>query len=231
MKRICCLLAGIVVLAACATAMPDEAKPAAPEPGSVAAVAAAYNQRLADGEAVARLLGEVDGASDFIRYQIIDEMKSHDWTAAERDEFIRLTEDAFEAVDAKNDALVKQLLSEWSWEALYALNPAFVDSAWTAVNHSNDREMQAEVVRGGKALVAKGILDAQRLANLTDRVSLAETGQQVYGTQSDCAQGRRVFVGGGTAGDFEAARQEIGLEPIADYLAGIEQLYGPCPPA
>ena len=190
---------------------------------------AEFNKRIEDGEEIARLLGQVDGSSQFLRLRIISAMRENDWTDEERNYFIEHTNVSFERVDGQNAEIVKTILSRWGWRELHRIEPQFVERAWSAVNHSANIEWQKSVLSESYELVKDGIIDPLNYANLYDSVEFETTGLLRYGTKKECTSEGLVYIDGREASEFELARKDLGL-PLTDEDKELHvQLYGPCP--
>lgn len=77
-------------------------------------------------------------------------------------------------------------------------------------------------------LVAAGEANSGNFAGLTDRLTLKLTGKQRYGTQLHCpGQWREPLPLEDPAG-VDALRTAVGLGPLADYVATMNERNGPC---
>ena len=68
------------------------------------------------------------------------------------------------------------------------------------------------------------------MPNLYDRVMLKITGKQRYATQAMCDNGQRVYQPLEDEKTVDRLRVEVGLSPVAGYLAGMDKSYDRCPP-
>ncbi len=78
-------------------------------------------------------------------------------------------------------------------------------------------------------LAAKGEILAANYAYLYDRVMLKLTGRQRFATQITCEGGKRVPRPIEDGVDTNLERAEMGLGPLADYIAGMDKHYSLCP--
>lgn len=102
--------------------------------------------------------------------------------------------------------------------------------AWLLVQHADhDPLFQLEMLRLMEPLAARGEVSKPNFAYLHDRIMLKLTGEQRYGTQVHCVDGKRRPRPLEDEAAVDGLRAEAGLEPEADYLAGMDRLFGPCP--
>ena len=78
--------------------------------------------------------------------------------------------------------------------------------------------------------MAKGDVAKGDYAYLYDRVMLKITGKQRYATQATCDNGKRVPQPLEDEKAVDRLRADVGLAPVAGYLAAMDQTYGRCPP-
>jgi hypothetical protein len=91
-------------------------------------------------------------------------------------------------------------------------------AAWLLAQHADsDPAFQRHCLDLITAAVEAGEATMQQLAYLTDRVLLAEGGQQVYGTQVRLEDGRVVPRDLRDPDGLDARRAAAGLEPFAEY--------------
>ena len=109
------------------------------------------------------------------------------------------------AVDATNTARMKAIVQACGWPGRTG-RPARPAGCWNGA------------VRAGEA-------DARHHAYLTDRVLLAEGGQQLYGTQFLMAGGRWQLRPLADPDRVDDRRRQVGLEPLADYHRRFEELH------
>jgi hypothetical protein len=116
----------------------------------------------------------------------------------------------------------------WPTQSAHGRDASF--QAWLLVQHSDhDPLFQLEMLRLMEPLTARGEASKSNFAYLHDRVMLKLTGKQRYGTQVRCVDGKRQPQPLEDEAALAGSRAEAGLEPEADYLAGLDRLFGPCP--
>ena len=75
-------------------------------------------------------------------------------------------------------------LDKHGWPKESDFGPRLADALWLIVDHAtNDRNLQSRALKSMEPLLATKDVNAQHFATLTDRVSLARDGHQIYGTQ------------------------------------------------
>ncbi|MCD9026654.1 hypothetical protein LDO26_00300 [Luteimonas sp. BDR2-5] len=101
-------------------------------------------------------------------------------------------------------------------------------AAWLLVQHADaDPALQRMALELMQRAVAAGRADPSDFALLTDRVLLAEDSPQRYGTQFQTGEdGRMRLRPVEDAGGLDARRAAVGLPPMAEYRALLQQMYG-----
>ncbi len=115
----------------------------------------------------------------------------------------------------------------WPTQSEYGGTPPF--QAWLLAQHADhDPLFQLEVLRLMEPLAERGEVSKSNHAFLHDRIMLKLTGKQRYGTQFHCVDGQR----GPQPLEDELAvdrlRREAGMEPLAEYAAGLNTMFGSC---
>jgi hypothetical protein len=95
------------------------------------------------------------------------------------------------------------------------------DAAWAVAQHSDqDPAFQGEALELLRAAVDAGQASPGNLAYLTDRVAVGAGEPQPYGTQVGCGpDGPEPATPIADEGAVDGRRAEVGLPPLADYLA------------
>lgn len=133
-------------------------------------------------------------------------------------------------VDHANTQWLKKEVAAHGWPSISTVGKRPSVEAWLLVQHADaDPAFQLAVLRLMAPLDARHVLPPTNYAYLYDRVMLKLVGTQRYGTQMTCAGGRRVPL---PLEDAAVAtwRAKAGMKPIADYIATMNQLFGPCRP-
>lgn len=138
-----------------------------------------------------------------------------------------------EGVDQANTARMRDLLaSHEGWFPRSQFGGVASDAAYSVVQHSGDLELMRNVLVRMEPLIGTDDLHGSQYARLYDRVATFDGRLQRYGTQgTTCSEGRYVI-----PADLEdpehvdERRSALGLNPIAEYVEGLNQSYGRCTP-
>jgi hypothetical protein len=98
------------------------------------------------------------------------------------------------------------------------------------VQHSGDVAFQKAVLDKMTPLLGSDELDGQSYALLYDRIAVHDGRPQRYATQDAACQNGHHAVPRNIedAGNLDRRRAEMGMGPIADYLRGLDEVYGAC---
>lgn len=131
------------------------------------------------------------------------------------------------AANREHIARMKEIVRDYGWPGISLVGDDGAQAAWLLVQHADaDIEFQ-QCLALMEAAVAAGEARPQDLAYLTDRVRF-NTGQpQVYGTQVLIIDGKVTLKPIEDEANVDARRAEVGLEPLADYVADIERMLAP----
>lgn len=117
------------------------------------------------------------------------------------------------------------------WPKISTVGEEASRSAWLLVQHADaDPPFQLRALRLMEPLVASGEVSKSDYAYLYDRVMLKIAGKQRYGTQATCRGGNRVPQPLESESSVDSRRAEVGLPPISEYLALMQNQFGNCPP-
>lgn len=211
-----------LVLSACVTAP-------APEPsGPASAQIAAFDQRVARGEALVAEIGAMYARDQLLRRTIIDGFRETT-TAEARQAYIEGTQRHFERIDGANTRRIGEILSSMTWRELSDISPAAADQAFTLISHSDNIEFKRQMAAQFEPLAREGAMPGDRYANLVDDIALDGGEPQVYGTNFECHHG--VFQPKPVVdpANLNARRAAIHLNSIEEYAAESRALYGECP--
>lgn len=133
-------------------------------------------------------------------------------------------------VDCDNTLWLESQLAEIGWFDIPRFGEGADGAAWVLTQHADRRpDFQRRVLTILEGLPA-GATNPVNLAYLSDRIAVAEGRPQLYGTQGACVEG-----GGWAPHNVEdpdlldARRTEIGLMPMAEYVA-VFTTHNLCPP-
>ncbi len=132
--------------------------------------------------------------------------------------------------DRANTQWLKRIVAEQGWPKRSEIGEGAAGQAWSLVQHADaDPVFQLTSLRLMEPLVSSGEVSKGDYAYLYDRVMLKIAGRQRYGTQAMCLDGRRIAQPLEDARAVDRFRGEAGLQPLADYLKGMDSTFGPCP--
>lgn len=126
---------------------------------------------------------------------------------------------------ARTDRL-KEIVAEHGWPTISLVGEDGEDAAWAIAQHSDhDPEFQAEALELIREAVGRGDASPGNLAYLTDRVAVGRGEPQTYGTQVGCTpKGTAEAAEIADEADVDRRRDEVGLAPLADYLAELAEI-------
>ena len=129
-------------------------------------------------------------------------------------------------IDAQNTSWLEEVIKKHGLPGNSLVGQDGANAVFLIIQHSPDFDFQKRCLALMELAVNEGEMNAIHLAYLTDRVRLAEGRQQVYGTQGwhDADKG----IMPAPIEDEEHVderRKSIGLEPIAEYFKGMNELY------
>jgi hypothetical protein len=219
MKRINLLAIAVLalLLANCATpnSQPNASSPAA---------------WLIDIQDKSRLVAEVHGltaADQFERNKIIALLNNQSMPAAEKDARVKELGDMITRNDRARTERLKEIFKTTDLMQMSQIDPGMARSAFMIIVHAEgDLSFQKSQLPVAFELGKKGILSNQEFAILTDKIAVAESKPQIYGSQGRCENGVWQVLGQHDRVAIVAARTEIGLDPLDDYLKQGAALYG-----
>jgi hypothetical protein len=126
-------------------------------------------------------------------------------------------------VDRPNAESVKEIVAAQGWPTKEAVGVDGVHATFMIVQHANfDPELQRAALGPLREGYEAGHVSGQQLAMNTDRVRLADGKGQLYGTQFGAVAGAEITLSPiEDEPNVDARRAELGLPPLAEYLARI----------
>jgi len=123
-------------------------------------------------------------------------------------------------VDQFNTGQIKKILNRHTWVYISKFGVSADTDRWLLVQHADhDLDFQENCLRKLESLVESGETRAQNYAYLYDRVAVAESRPQRYGTQAKVVGERlELYPFEGETEDLEVRRREMGLSPLKIYL-------------
>lgn len=127
--------------------------------------------------------------------------------------------DSVAALDRRNTARMKEILSEHGWPGRALVGADGSRAAWVLVQHADqDLPFQKRALELLGAAVKDGQASGRNLAFLTDRIRKHEGRPQVYGTQTEVVDCRRVPYRIEDPDGVDRRRAAVGLGPLHEYL-------------
>lgn len=119
---------------------------------------------------------------------------------------------------------LKEIIDEYGWPSVALVGEDGATAAWAIAQHSDhDVMFQERALELMAAAVADGEADPSQLAFLVDRVAVNQGRPQTYGSQLGCVDGAATPAPIENEGKVDERRAEVGLDPLADYLAQFEE--------
>jgi hypothetical protein len=134
-----------------------------------------------------------------------------------------------QAADEANTAWLQHSLRGRDWLDDARDGPGAEQDAWLIVQHSDhDRDFQRAMLARLEPFVGRRVR-AQDFALLWDRVAVAESRPQRYGSQLRCEHGELVATGGvEDPASLDARRADTGLQPWTEYRDFVQARVGAC---
>ena len=139
----------------------------------------------------------------------------------EKDQVARkaMDHEGMREADGENLPWLKAVIAEHGWPGVSLVSADGAHAAWLLAQHADaDPGFQRQCLDLLTAAVEAGEATKRELAYLTDRVLLAESRQQEYGTQLTARGGRWVPRNLRDPEGVDARRAAAGLDTIAEYL-------------
>ena len=131
---------------------------------------------------------------------------------------------AVEAVDAENVKRVVAIIEKAGWPGKTLVGEKGSGAAWTILQHS-DAATRKRFLPLMQAAVASGELHGSLYATTVDRVRIGDGLPQLYGTQFREQNGRMEPFPIENEAEVDARRASVGLQPLSEYAALINETY------
>ncbi len=217
------------VIVALAIAGPAHAATPGPEGKGKAAAEAALARIRALQDAQGRLPPPASFAEELQRRVEIDQVvRDWSWQAGlaveDQRAAFQVIAPAMTEIDTENTAWLKTRLPADGWFRISRDGLSVAHNAFLIVQHSPDAAWRKEVVARMEPLAMAGEVSPASFALMYDRVMLAETGRQRYGTQAICRDGALAIADMEEPEKVQARRDAIKLtQPLyAAYRKGLE---------
>ncbi len=127
--------------------------------------------------------------------------------------------------DSARSARIGEIIRAHGWPGASLVGQEGADAAFLLVQHSPSGEFQKQVLPLLTEAAEQGDASKQQMALLTDRVLVQEGKPQRYGTQAAIIDGEIVLEPIEDPENVHARRAELGLMPLAEYVAILESTY------
>ena len=122
---------------------------------------------------------------------------------------------------------LNQIVQLQGWPSKEQVTEAGVKAAFRLVNHSNNLSFQQNML----PFIIQSYMDKQGLSGeavaiFTDKVSIAQGKNQVFGTQANVIGGKLVFFKIENEDSVDQLRSQMGMLPLTEYKKSLEILYG-----
>jgi hypothetical protein len=185
---------------------------------------------LQDIQDKSRLVVEIEvlrAADQFERNRIIALLNDQSMPAPEKDARVKELGDMITRNDRMRTQRLKEIFQTTDLAQMAQIDAGMARSAFLIIIHAeNDAPFQKSQLPVAFELGKKGIIGNQEYSILVDKIAVGEGKPQVYGTQGECKNNAWQVVGEHDRAAIVAARTEIGLEPLDDYLRQGAALYG-----
>lgn len=151
----------------------------------------------------------------------------------QRDAIFKPAGALIEAQDRLHVERLKAIIAAHGWPKISETSERTSSGAVTLVNHAGfDLAFQRRVLVLIEPLAATGEVRPEDYARLYDRLATDDKRPQRYGTQgTTCKDGKYAIPTDLEAPEgLEARRAAVGLQPMAEYLAALDEMYGACAP-
>ena len=171
---------------------------------------------------------------ELLRMYEADQAARARWNADKNDEAAGR---AMIALDEKHTERLRAILKEHGFPGFCLAGRDGAQAAHVMLLHGPSHELRKEVLPLVEAAVKKGELPAQAAATLTDKVLVGEGKPQLYGTHFGFVDGKLLMSPVSDPEGLEARRARVGLQPLKEYMEGLEKMYrvkadpGAAPPA
>lgn len=130
-----------------------------------------------------------------------------------------------EAIDRENTAHLQAIIDEHGWPDRFLVGFDGVQAAFLIAQHA-DNAFQQAILPAIKASYQRGDLSAGEYALFEDRVRVDQERPQRFGTQAYISDGRLILYPIENHARVDERRSDLGLEPLADYVKKLEEMYG-----
>ncbi len=130
------------------------------------------------------------------------------------------------AGDSARTARLREIVAAHGWPGRALVGEEGARAAWLILQHGDDTAFQEAMLPRLWDAAAAGDVSRADVAMLTDRVLVRRGEPQRYGSSFSMLDGRLVADPIGDLSGLEARRAEVGLPPMAEYVAMMRKMYG-----
>ena len=128
--------------------------------------------------------------------------------------------------DAQNTMWLDDVIQQHGWPTKTLVGEEGARAAFLIVQHSPALQFQKKCLQLLDQAVRQNEADGISLAYLTDRIRTSEGKPQLYGTQGQTSSDDTIVPFPIEDEEHvDARRSAIGLEPVADYFRGMNEMY------
>ena len=122
---------------------------------------------------------------------------------------------------------LNEIVQLQGWLTKVQVTEEGVKAAFTLVSHSKNIRFQQDMF----PLIIQSYIDKQGIggeavAIFTDKISIAQGKDQIFGTQADLIGGKLVFFQIENEDSVDQLRAQMDLQPLAEYKKALEVFYG-----
>ena len=122
---------------------------------------------------------------------------------------------------------LNEIVQLQGWLTKVQVTEEGVKAAFTLVSHSKNLRFQQDML----PLIIQSYIDKQGIggeavAIFTDKISIAQGKDQIFGTQADLIGGKLVFFQIENEDSVDQLRAQMDLQPLAEYKKALEVFYG-----
>ena len=122
-------------------------------------------------------------------------------------------------VDKKNTARLEELVARYGWPDEGRVGAEGAEAAFLIAQHADhDVAFQRMALDSIRQAYGRDQATGQQVALLTDRVRVAESNPQLYGTQAQVRDGEVIFHPIRDSSNVDQRRAKVGLPPLSTYV-------------
>ncbi|MET3538035.1 DUF6624 domain-containing protein [Chryseobacterium limigenitum] len=128
-------------------------------------------------------------------------------------------------IDRKNMQIVTKIIDSLGWLGEDKIGKDANLAFFAVIQHAPELSTMEKYLAVMKDAVKKGNAEKSRLAYLIDRVEILNNRNQIYGTQYSIRENGEIYIGNLIdSSNVDSRRKSMNLEPIKDYLKGLDSL-------